>query len=83
MLRYVPQIGVPRNPSPWLRLGGDVAALIHGPWLSVSNFLCAEFCPPRAALWTLVISGGYLDTVIVVLSAILLFRLYRSVLYDR
>jgi hypothetical protein len=83
MLRYVPQTGVPQNPSLWLRLGGAAAALIHAPWLPLSNYLCARFCPPRAVLWTLVISGGYLDTVIVVLSTIILFRLFRNVLYAR
>jgi hypothetical protein len=77
MLRYVPRVGVPRDPNPWHLLGGDVAALIHAPWLVASDFLCVRFCPPTKVLWSVIIMGGHMDTVILILAAILLLRFYR------
>ena len=74
MLKHVPRTGVPRDPSVWLRLGGDAAALSHFPWLVLSDFLCVKFCPPNFILQAITISGGYLDIVILVLAAAALFR---------
>jgi len=81
MLKHVPRIGVPRDPSPWLRFGGEIAALIHAPWLLLSDFLCVKFCPPNFILQTITISGGYLDTVILVLATAALFRVWRSIVF--
>jgi hypothetical protein len=79
MLRYVPRVGVPRDPNPWHLVGGDVAALIHAPWFFLSDFLCVRFCPPPKILWGVMIVGGYLDTVMLAFAAILFTRLYRYV----
>lgn len=79
MLKHVPLIGVPRDPNQWLRLGGAVAAIIHAPWLILSNFLCVKFCPPNLILQTITISGGYLDNAIVVLAVAALIRAWRSI----
>jgi hypothetical protein len=79
MLKHVPRIGVPRDPSIWLRFGGDVAALIHAPWLLLSDFLCVKLCPPNFVLQIITIFGGYLDIAILVLAVATLLRTARSV----
>jgi hypothetical protein len=79
MLKYVPRIGMPRDPNPWLRVAGDATALIHAPWLVLSDFLCVKLCPPNFILQTITISGGYVDNVILVLAAAVLIRAWRSI----
>lgn len=76
MLPYVPRIGVPPNPNSWLRLAGDVCALIHAPGLLLSDFLCVKYCLSRRALLPVEILGGYLDLLLIIL---VVFGLLRSI----
>lgn len=80
LLKYVPRIGLPREPDPWLRFGGDLTALLHAPWLILSNFLCVKFCPPPNVLSAVTIAGGYLDSVGLTLGLVALFRAWRNLL---
>jgi len=77
LLRHVPRIGVAREPDPWLRLGGDLSAVLHITGLALSQFLCVEFCPPNFVLQSAVIAGGYLDSVILILGFLGAIRVLR------
>jgi len=82
LLRYTPRIGVPPELNPWLRLGGDIAALVHAPWLALADYLCLRYCPPAGLLRSLTIAGGYLDLVLLVFCVPVLMRLYRWALFQ-
>ena len=77
-LRYVPRVGVPRDSDPVHRLGGDLTALAHAPWLILSDYLCAKFCPPRMLLDGIVVVGGYLDIAVMLGLLAVSYRLLRK-----
>jgi hypothetical protein len=83
LLKYVPRIGKPRDFSPWLCFGGDLTALVHAPWLLLSDFMCAKYCTSNVVLSAITIAGGYLDTVVIVVGFTTLFVVWRNLLTGR
>lgn len=77
MLKYVPRIGVPRDPNPWLNSGGVITALVHAPWLMFSDFLCVRFCTPSSIRQTVTVLGGYLDVVVLVFVLVAIVRAWQ------
>ena len=74
MLRYVPRIGVSRNPNSNLELAGAISASIHAPGLLLSQFLCLKFRISPQTLMPMEILTGYLDLVLVTFLALRLIR---------
>lgn len=75
-LKYMPLIGVPRDPNPLLCLGGSLSTLLHVPGLWLSGLLCAKLCPPQFVLSAVTIAGGYFDSFLIAMFFALVFKFW-------
>jgi hypothetical protein len=73
-LPYAPQVGIPRDPDPALRLWGSLSALYHAPALLLNEFACRRIHVPASILCADLMASGYALSVLILRLAWLMIR---------